>query len=42
MKMLIAPILFVLAGCQTDQQLLAGDQTEAVQVAARRAQFELN
>lgn len=41
-KKLIAPLLLLLAGCQTDAQLLASDQTQAVQVATRRAQFEMN
>ena len=31
----------VLAGCASDQQLLANDQTNAVQAAVRRGQSEL-
>jgi len=30
------------AGCASDQQLLAGDQANAVNVATRRGQFELS
>jgi hypothetical protein len=32
----------VVAGCQTEAQMLAADQATASQVAARRGQFELN
>ena len=32
----------VLAGCASDQQLLANDQTNAVQAAVRRGQFEMS
>ena len=32
----------VVAGCQTQAQMLASDQATASQVAARRGQFELN
>ena len=32
----------VLAGCASDQQLLANDQVNAVQVAVRRGQFEMS
>lgn len=32
----------VLAGCASDQQLLANDQGNAVQVAVRRGQFEMS
>jgi hypothetical protein len=39
---LAAFTLFALAGCQTDAQLLAGDQATATGVAVRRAQFEMN
>ena len=32
----------VLAGCASDQQLLAGDQGNALQSAVRRGQFDLS
>jgi hypothetical protein len=32
----------VLAGCQSDAQILASEQAVATQTAARRGQFELN
>lgn len=32
----------VVAGCQTQAQMLASDQATASQVAARRGQFDLN
>ena len=31
----------LLAGCQSDQQMLAGDQGNAVQVATNRGRFEM-
>ena len=34
--------LLVLAGCQSDAQLLASEQGVAMQAAVRRGQFELN
>ena len=43
-RVLLAPLaaLFVLAGCQTDAQILASEQAVATQAATRRGQFELN
>jgi len=41
MLALVAFTLMV-AGCASDQQLLAGDQANAVNVATRRGQFELS
>jgi len=39
----VAPLaLLLVSGCQTDAQLLAGDQSTATQVATRRGQFEMN
>jgi hypothetical protein len=34
--------LVVLAGCQSNQQFLAGSQTAAVQTAVTRARFEMD
>ncbi len=34
-------LLLALAGCQTDQQILAGDQTNATQAAVQRGRFEM-
>ena len=34
--------LLILAGCQTQAQMLASEEETARQVAARRGQFELN
>jgi hypothetical protein len=33
---------FAIAGCQSDQQVLAGSQPQALDVAVKRGQFELN
>lgn len=38
----LSAIGLVLAGCATDQQLLSSDQTNAVQTAVRRGQFEMS
>jgi hypothetical protein len=39
----IVPLAVLLvAGCQTDAQILAGEQALARETAARRGQFELN
>ena len=37
----LSGLVLVLAGCASDQQLLANDQTNAVQAAVRRGQFEM-
>src|SRR5262245_12491902 len=39
----LAPLAAMLvAGCQTDAQILASEQAMATQTAARRGQFEMN
>jgi hypothetical protein len=38
----LAATALVVTGCQTQAQMLAGDQATAAGVAARRGQFELN
>jgi hypothetical protein len=38
----IAAAAAAVAGCQTDAQILASEQANAVNVAARRGQFEMN
>lgn len=38
----LSGLVLVLAGCASDQQLLANDQTNAVQAAVRRGQFEMS
>ena len=38
----IAAVLAVLAGCQTTQQLMDASQPQALSIATRRAQFEMN
>ncbi|MQM35915.1 MAG: hypothetical protein CRU72_16245 [Candidatus Accumulibacter phosphatis] len=35
-------MLLVLAGCASDQQMLANDQDNALRVAVRRGQFEMS
>lgn len=38
----VVGMLGLIAGCQTTQQLLAASQPQAVNIATRRAQFEMN
>ncbi|HET6474086.1 MAG TPA: hypothetical protein VFG38_19770 [Pseudomonadales bacterium] len=47
MKMLRAPVAVLavaiaLSACQSNQQILAGSQAQAMQVAVNRGQFEMN
>jgi len=47
MKFLRAPVAMVLfaaalSACQSNQQILAGSQAQALQTAVNRAQFEMN
>lgn len=43
-KMVLAAVAMVtvLAGCQTTQQIMDASQGQAISVATRRAQFEMN
>ena len=41
-RLALVGIAFALAGCQSDQQVLAGAQQEAIDLATKRGQFELN
>ena len=40
--LLTLPALLTIAGCQSQGQVLAGDQGVAIQTAERRGKFELN
>jgi hypothetical protein len=41
-RLALVAVAFVVAGCQSDQQVLAGSQSQAIDVAVKRGQFELN
>ncbi len=41
-RLALITVAFAVAGCQSDQQALASSQSEAMGVAVKRGQFELN
>lgn len=41
-RLALITVAFAVAGCQSDQQVLASTQSEALGVAVKRGQFELN
>jgi hypothetical protein len=41
-RLALITVAFAVAGCQSNQQVLAGSQSQAMDVAVKRGQFELN